>query len=262
MIVKKTIANGELTLPDEKSEPVETLSEYSILLYGREKIGKTTFASCFPDALFLLFEPGGKALSIYRREVLTWEQFTGYIRLLRDNKTRFKTIVIDTVDLCYKQCYEYVCKKLGVDHPSEEDWGLAWNQIKDEFQKQVAMIQKLGRGVIFISHATEKELKKRYGGTEHRILPTMPKQARDILEPMVDIWMYAQYAEDGGRQLVIRGDQMIAAGHRLQNNFIDIDTIPMGKSSREAYENFVAAFDNHTMTSVRAPEKQKIKIRR
>src|SRR3990167_9705344 len=157
MIIKKQ--SKELSLPNEVSEPSNDISEYSILLYGREKIGKTTFAAQFPDAFFLLFEPGGKALSIYRREVLNWKDFLGYIKLLKEDD-RFKTIVIDTVDLCYKACYDHIMEERGIDHPSEEDWGMAWNLIKDEFTRAMATIQKLGRGVILISHAQEKELKK------------------------------------------------------------------------------------------------------
>jgi hypothetical protein len=259
MIVKKTAP--ELSLPDKPSEPVRNIAEYSILLYGREKIGKTTFAAQFPDTFFLLFEPGGKALSIYRREVTTWREFLGYIKLLKETD-QFKTVVIDTVDLCYKRCYDHINKELGIDHPSEEDWAKAWNMIKDEFTRAMATIQNLGRGVIFISHAQDKELKKRYGGSEHRIVPTMPKQARDVLEPMADIWMYAEYDPEGNRQFIIRGDQMIAAGHRLQDHFIGIDHIPMGKSPKDAYRNFIAAFDNRSMTEVRSNSNNtKVKIK-
>src|SRR3990167_2672164 len=249
MIIKpKQNLNKEqpsLSLPLEVSTPSDSLSDYAILLYGREKIGKTTFAAQFPDAFFLMFEPGGKSLSIYQKYVNNWAEFIGYISLLKKER-RFKTIVVDTVDISYKMCYEHVCKKLGIDHPSEEGWSKAWNMIRDEFQKHVAALLKLRRGVICISHATEREIKKRYGEVEHRIIPTMTKQARDTLEPMVDIWAYMEYDENGGRHCVIRGDQMISAGHRLQEHFKGVDRIPMGKSPHDAYINFMDAFHNNT----------------
>ena len=249
----------ELVLPHELSKPYTSISDYGILLYGREKIGKTTFAAQFPDALFLMFEPGGKALSLYKIDINSWSDFLQTMNLLKKEK-RFKTIIIDTVDICYKMCFDYVCKKLGVDHPSEEGWSKAWNMIKDEFQKQISILLKLNRGVLFISHATEKEIKKRYGESEHRIIPTMSKQARDVLEPMIDIWMYCEYGEQE-RQFIIRGDQLVSAGHRLQNNFVNIDKISMGNSSKESYNNFIDAFNNIEKRKKLTNEKNEVKIK-
>ena len=261
MIVKKEVAS--LELPHEKTEPRTELSEYSTLIYGREKIGKTTFGSQFPEALFLFFEPGGKSLSVYGRDVYSWEEFKSYLTLLRKDH-KFKTVIIDTVDIAYKMCYAYICKRLGVDHPAEEGFAKAWNMIRDEFQEKMAILMKLNRGVVLISHSTEKEIKKRYGDTEHRIITTMSKQAREVLEPMVDIWTYCEYGKDGGRQFVIRGDELISAGHRLQNNFKGIDKIPMGKNPKEAYENFVNAFNTNLVIKKLMTNSggSKVKVRR
>lgn len=241
MLIKSTVT--QLELPHEKTQARNELSAYSLLLYGREKIGKTTFAAQFPEALFLFFEPGGKSLEVYGRDVNSWEEFKSYIGLLKKER-KFKTVIIDTVDIAYKMSYQFICKKMGIDHPSEEGFAKAWNMIRDEFQAVMVSLLKLERGVIMISHATEKEIKRRYGDSEHRIITTMSKQAREVLEPMVDIWAYCEYAEGGGRQFVIRGDELISAGHRLQNNFIGMDKIPMGKTPKEAYDNFVKGFNN------------------
>ena len=53
------------TLPDEPKIASQDLKDYMILLYGREKIGKTTWLRSFPDALFLTTEPGTKGLELY-----------------------------------------------------------------------------------------------------------------------------------------------------------------------------------------------------
>jgi hypothetical protein len=42
-----------MILPKEKSKPKTELSEFTIFGYGMPKIGKTTFAAGFPDAVFL-----------------------------------------------------------------------------------------------------------------------------------------------------------------------------------------------------------------
>ena len=243
MLKSKSKEKG-LSLPENPSKPETDLGKYSTLLYGREKIGKTSFAAQFPDAFFLMCEPGGKALSIYKRNVMNWAQLRGYVDLLEQNKGQFKTVVVDTVDMAAQMCVKYVCEKLAISHPSDEEWGKGWQAVTDEMSSVMSRLLKLGRGVIFISHSKEKELKKRNGTSSHRVIPTMPSQARTVLEPMVDIWAYYCYTDEGKRTLHICGDEHIAAGHRLVDRFKNIKEIPMGSSPLKAYENFLAAFEN------------------
>jgi len=230
-------------LPTKRTEIEKDLSKYTIFLYGREKIGKTSLAAQFPDALFLMLEPGGKSLEIYRIDINSWSEFLEAIKLLKAS-TQFKTIVIDTIDLAFKYCSDYMCKKLAIQHPSDEDWGKAWGMIRDEFALSMSSIGKLGRGIVFVSHADEKEI-KRLKGEALQISPTLPKQGRKVIEPMVDIWGYYGYDKDV-RFLQIRGNEEINAGCRLTNNFIGFDKIPMGSSAAKAYRNFIDAFNNST----------------
>lgn len=249
-----------LTLPEHRNEPFTDLSYYSILFYGMEKIGKTAMCAHFPDALFLHFEPGGNALRIFSRTMHDWKEFKGYLKLLAQTK-RFKTIIIDTVDIAYAMCYRFICDREGIAHPKEEGFAIAWTMIKDEFSEVMSELLKLDRGVVFLSHATEREIKIRTGVTTHRIVPTMPKQARSVLEPMVDIWAYLRYTKDGSRQIMMRGNDHIAAGHRLQENFVGVSKINMGDSAMQAYKNFVHAFNKKT-AEPSSPQKIKIKIKK
>jgi hypothetical protein len=225
-----------------------------MLLYGLEKIGKTTLAAMFPDAFFLLCEPGGKALSIYGREVKTWADFKGYLSLLDRSPGKFKTVVVDTVDLAFKFCEEHMLRKMGITHESDEEWGKGWALVRNEFALAMARIINGPRGTIFISHATEKKTKRRDGGSSDRVVPTMPSQARAVLEPMVDIWSYYQYDEKGGRVLTIRGDEDVAAGHRCKGHFVGVSQVDMGTSPEQGYKNYVAAFEK-TATSPATGEK-------
>lgn len=243
-----------LSLPTDPTEPVTELGRYSMLLYGLEKIGKTTLAAQFPDAFFLLCEPGGKALSIYAREVKSWADFKTYLNLLDSNPGKFGTVVVDTVDLAFKLCEKYVLAKLGVQHESDEEWGKGWSLVRDEFALSMARIVNGARGTIFVSHAMDKKVKRRNGATSDRVVPTMANQARQVLEPMVDIWTYYQYNEQGGRVLTIKGDDSIAAGHRCKGHFAGVSEIDMGKSPEEGYRNYVAAFNR---TANGAPEGEK-----
>lgn len=233
-------------LPTTLSRPSTRLGDYSILLFGLEKIGKTTLAAQFPDAMFLMLEPGGRGLSIYQTPITNWSMFKKALRLLAKDP-RFKTVVVDTVDIAFKMCERSTCRKMGIDHPSDEDWGKGWNAIRDEFTEQMAILLSLGKGVVLISHATEREIKRRDGSKYHVIGPTMAGQARSVIQPMVDIWCYYAFEKDR-RVLTIRGDEHVTAGVRPPKNFLSGDTqlstIDMGTSPEEAYANFVAAFKN------------------
>jgi len=278
-VVKKVSASpasapniADLVLPTTKTPPSESLQDYSILLFGEKKIGKTTLASMFLDNLLLCTEPGAKSLDVFKMDVRSWKEFKKILRLLRKDK-RFRTVTVDTVDLLFKLCDGQVCSDLGIDHVSEADWGRGWSAVRDEFTSTMADLMSLGKGVILISHSTEKEIKPRNGPKYDRIQPTMPNTARDICEAMVDIWGYFHY--DGhDRVLTVRGDEHITAGHRLQTRFRhngkELEQISMGTSKEEAFKNFIDAFNNRyipTITPADEPhtpkviKKLKVKVR-
>jgi hypothetical protein len=236
-------------LPTKLSVPVTDLTEYSLFLFGEKKIGKTTLLSNFPKAVFLMTEPGGKSLSIYQTPVRRWRQFKKAVAQL-EKDTKFKTVIVDTVDLLFKMCETYVCDKLGVDHVSEADWGRGWGALRDEFSTQIQRLMSIeGKGVVFVSHAVEKKIKRGRNGPEYdRVVATLGGQGKDIIEGLVDMWFYYTY-DDNRRVLVIEGDEHISAGHRLTDHFKDtkgrsIREIPMGGTHLEAYSRFMQAFDN------------------
>jgi len=222
------------------------MGAYSWLIFGEKKIGKTTLASMFDNALFLMTEPGAKSLSVYQVAVPNWSTAREALKALRTD-TQFATIVVDTVDLAFKMCEKFVCQKLAIDHPSDEDWGRGWSAVRDEFTQWIQQLMLLDKGIIFISHSTEREIKTRSGQKYDRVQPTMANQARDVIEGMVDIWAYYTY-EGSQRVLIIRGDEHVSAGHRLQKNFryngADLTKIDMGTTPQEAYRHLVDAFNN------------------
>jgi len=247
-----------MKLPKNKSKPKSNISDYSILLYGREKIGKTTLCSQFPNSLFLMCEPGGKSLSIYQIPIHSWKDMIEAIKLL-ESDTRFDTIVVDTADIAFKYCEERVCEKLAISHPSEEEWGKGWGAVKDEFTRVMSRIQKLGKGVIFTSHSEEKEIRKTSGQSSDRTQPTLSKQGRRVLEPMVDLWAYYTYTPDGSRSLVVEGSANISAGSRIKGRFVGISSIDMGSSEEDAYRNLITAFNSGSVAE-KIVGKKKVKI--
>lgn len=234
-------------LPTEMTEPANTLSSVLALIYGERKIGKTSLAAQFPDALILAFEIGYKGLRVYKHDIDSWLTAKAAVKAIKKDK-RFKTVVLDTVDLAYKYCEADFCKRNAIDDPSDMEWGRGWRGIKKEFEGLLTSIAATGKGVIMLAHSEEKEIRPRKGEPYDRIQAIMSKAAREITEGMVDIWAYYQF--DGQRRvLTILGDDHIAAGHRFGERFRTPDgtrlrNIDMGNTEQEAYKNFVLAFNN------------------
>ena len=238
----------DVELPNAASEPSTEFADYSSLIYGDRKIGKTSLCSMFPDAFFFMFEPGGKALRIHQKPMPDWVHFLAYLDLL-EATDQYRTLIIDTADCMYDRSFEYCCAKHGFDHPSDEDdFGASWGKIEDEFSRAINRLLNMDRGVIFISHAKEVTQKSRYGQKYTRIVPTMPNQANKVLTSVVDNWFYYEY-KNSHRQLIIRGDDLVGAGCRCQENFYTPDAqqvleVPMGTSAAEGYKNLMKAFRN------------------
>lgn len=237
-----------LKLPTEKSVPSDRLQDYCILLYGAKKIGKTQLTAQFESCMQMMFEPGAKAIEGYQVAVPSWKHARKYVRLL-ESDDKFQNVSFDTTDIAHAMCTKFACEQMGIDHPSDEEWGKGWQAVRDEFSDQIHRLLNTGKGVIFISHAAEKEIKTRHGKKYDRLESTMTGAARNALEALVDIWVCVTYNDDGDRIMIIEGDDYVAAGHRCRGHFeytdgTPIAEIPMGESPEEAHDNFVAAFSN------------------
>jgi AAA domain len=234
-------------LPDEKSDPIEDLGKAVILITGEKKIGKTSLSAQFGKNLNLSFEVGYKGLEIFQIDIPDWETARAVGRKLRKDK-KFNTVTVDTADQAYKKMEKYVLKKHGIDHASELEWGKGWAALKQEFEDFIDLLTHTGKGVMLISHSQEKEVRTRDGGSYDRIMATIPKAGREIIEGLVDIWCHFGY--DGKRRvLTILGDDHISAGHRFTNRFRTPDGRPvrridMGRNEKEGYANFLACWNN------------------
>ena len=232
----------EYVLPEEAMPGKTKLGDFSMLLHGEKKIGKTALASRFPGAFFFKFEPGEGDRALHGVDILDWTDFRGYSRAFTKS-TKFKTAIIDTVKVAYDLCLKYVCTKMGVDHPSDEGYGKGWDAVKKEFTDTMMPLHRGSRGPIYIGHSEEKEIKRLDGTSNHKIVPGVSKAVRDFVDATVDIIAYATYDAKGRRVLQLTGSDHVVAGHRCREHFVGVSQISMGRNEDEAYQNFVKAFN-------------------
>ena len=259
----------QIELPTELSTPSTDIRDFSFLIHGDKKVGKTSLFAQEEGTLFLNCDPAQKGKALFQMtiedqtvnddhgtlKVSAWDYFVKILAKLeaetaKKGKCPYRTLVIDGVDLLYDYAFEGTCRTLGIEHPNEEnDYGQSWKKIKNAFRDVLLRILKLrGCAARFICHSTWKEIKRRDGSKMEKLAPLLGGSAEELLVGLVDA-SFAYTYEDKKRVLVISGDERISAGHRIDGQFQTpggepVVEIPMGYSAEEAYQNFVKAFNN------------------
>lgn len=178
-----------MTLPSAKTRPITDLARQSILIYSVPKLGKSTFASNFPDAVFFECEPGLNHLEVFKVPTYSWEAFLEACKLIAKGDHNFKTIVIDTVDNAFKMCSDYVCSKHGIEYEGDMGHGKGWALVKNEWHRVLTRLASLPYGLILISHAVDKTIETRTGEYT-KTTPSLPDRARNVVLGLVDIILY------------------------------------------------------------------------
>ena len=206
----------------EPHQVSDDLRGYSVMFYGEPKSGKTTTASKFPKSLIIAFEKGYAALpGVMAMPVNSWTDFLKIIRQLKDPavKEKFETIVIDTVDIAFDYCEQYICSQSGVDAIADIPFGGGYSKLSKEFDSKLRSIVQLNFGLVLISHSTDKIFKDENGEDYNKIVPTLPAKARLIASRMCDIIGYSRsvgIGSDVKTLLFMRGTERFEAGARFK----------------------------------------------
>lgn len=201
------------------------LSGYITFIYGAPKTGKTTLASQMPDCLLLAFERGYNAIpGIIAQDVTSWIEMKQVYKQLQkpEVRARFKTVVIDTVDIAASCCEKYICNQNDIDTLGDLGFGKGWLAFKKEFEEVFRGLTQLGYAVFFISHDKEYAEKDEYGEDTGRIMvrPSLSTSSRSVIENMADIYGYARAirTEEGSKvRLLLRSDDgRVACGCRFK----------------------------------------------
>lgn len=223
-----------MPLPKKKSSKERNHLKKKYLIYGDPKSGKTTFCANFGDdehkMLFFCSEPGHGEVEIYKWErkdghqPQNWMDFIECCRELYDtNSHDFSLLVIDTVDILWNWCTDYICKMNDISHPSEMGFGKAYQAISAEFSKVCNQLGQRGIGFIFISH--KKEYSVQVGPREQMFTSTtLASGAQKFIHGFVDyIWFFTQTL-DGKRYILTDRSENINAGSRGD---INLEPLPL-----------------------------------
>lgn len=191
-------------LPSTKTPKKNALTDLTTFIYGRPKSGKSTFASKFPGALFLPFEPGLNHLEVFQAPndgtgVKSWEHFLTILREINGaimaGEFPFKTIVIDTVDLAWGACCNALEAKKGVEYVGELGHGKGWTLAGNEFMRVLKGLGQLPVGLVLVSHAKTRTVNE-HGEDVEKVVPNLPDSARSKILGFVDVILYVDVVEE------------------------------------------------------------------
>lgn len=194
----------------EPNKVSKDLSSYTTLLFGVPKIGKSRLAAEFPSPLFIATEPTQTTIpGAYIQPATSWSEIKQIVRQLKNPqlKEKFKTIVIDVIDLAAVYCEKYICNQNGVEKISEIPWGAGYKMCETEFRDALYAIRNEGYGLIMISHVSNGTFKREDNTEYNERVPSIPgSKLKAVAENLADIYAFAHMVSDddnGGYKRVL-----------------------------------------------------------
>jgi hypothetical protein len=173
---------------------------YRLLVYGVDKIGKSTFGADAPDPIFLCSESGTNHLDVARFPAAeTWEDILDAIATLTETPGEYKTLVIDSVDWAEPLLWDAMCRKENVDNVEKVGGGYGkyvnvavdgWRVLLGALER---LQQKQGLNVILIGHALIKNFKNPEGQDFDRYILKLQEKAAALLREWVEGVYFCQF---------------------------------------------------------------------
>lgn len=214
MSILNTVVSGKVVKPPK------------LLVWGPAGVGKSTFASEAPNALFIEAEDRTGHLDINRIPVTEWAQVEECIKeLCTSEDLPYRTVVFDTVDALEQLCFKAIAEEANVESHEEIGGGFAKFRVPMlkkwlRFMKGIDSLTKRGVQCILLAHSKIKIYNSPEGQNYDRFVLKMDQSAGDFLIENVDLVGYAKFVtfvkEDKATK---KGKASTAGKRKLQFKF-------------------------------------------
>lgn len=177
-------------------------SAQKVVIYGPEGIGKSTFASQFPNPLFIDTEGSTKNLDVARMDKPTsWTMLKNQLDYIKNNPTICKTAVIDTIDWAEQLCIDDVCAQHGKKGIEDFGYGNGYVYEKEEFGRFLNSLEDLidrGINVVLTAHAQLRKFSQpdeigEYDRWELKLGKKTASQISPLVKEWADMVLFANY---------------------------------------------------------------------
>lgn len=177
-------------------------SAKKIVIYGPEGIGKSTFASQFPDPLFIDTEGSTKDMDLSRFEkASSWTMLTDQIRYVIWNPGICRTLVVDTIDWAEQMCVADLCARSGKKGIEDFGYGNGYVYAKEEFGRFLNLLSDVidqGIHVVLTAHAQLRKFEQpdemgAYDRWELKLGKKTQSQTSPLVKEWADMVLFANY---------------------------------------------------------------------
>jgi hypothetical protein len=173
-----------------------------VVIYGPEGIGKSTFASRFPEPLFIDTEGSTKHMDIARMDKPTsWAMLQNQINYIKSNPGICKTLVIDTIDWAEQLCIDDICATYSKKGIEDFGYGNGYVYEKESFGRFLNTLEELvskGINVVLTAHAQMRKFSQpdeigEYDRWELKLGKKTGSQISPLVKEWADMVLFANY---------------------------------------------------------------------
>nr|WP_300825548.1 ATP-binding protein [uncultured Acetatifactor sp.] len=173
-----------------------------VVVYGPEGIGKSTFASYFPDPIFIDTEGSTKDMDVARLpEASSWQMLQEQVVYVKNNPGICRTLVVDTIDWAEAKCVEHICtehQKRGIE---DFGYGNGYVYAKEEFGRflnRLSGVVDAGINVVLTAHAQIRKFEQTdemgaYDRYELKLGKKTSSQTSPLVKEWADMLLFANY---------------------------------------------------------------------
>ena len=195
-----------------------------VVIYGPEGIGKSTFASQFPDPVFIDTEGSTNSMDVARLPKPTsWQMLLEEIQYVKDHPDVCKTLVIDTVDWAESMCIQSICDKHQKSGIEDFGYGNGYVYTKEEmgrFLNQLSEVVEVGVNVVLTAHAQIRKFEQpdelgAYDRWELKLGKKTSSQTSPLIKEWADMLLFANYktfsiaVDDKGQKRKAQGGERV-----------------------------------------------------
>jgi hypothetical protein len=196
-----------------------------VVIYGPEGIGKSTFASKFPNPLFIDTEGSTNSMDVARLpKPSSWQMILEEIDYVRTHPDICKSLVIDTVDWAEHMCVEFVCSKHKKSGIEDFGYGNGYVYTKEEFGRFLNRLSddivECGINAILTAHAQIRKFEQpdelgAYDRYELKLGKKTSSQTSPLIKEWSDMLLFANYktysvaVDDKGQKHKAQGGERV-----------------------------------------------------
>lgn len=242
-----------------------------VVLYGPEGIGKSTFASHFPEPLFIDVEGSTSQLDVSRvGHIESWQVLVGLVKEFNQSHGEFQTLVIDTADWAERLCIRYICerdRKAGIE---DYGYGAGYMKLLEEFSRLLELLNdtiRAGANVVLTAHAQIRKFEQpdemgAYDRWELKLNKKTTAQTAALVKEWADAVLFANYktmvmTDEKNKKKAVGGARVLYTQHRptwdAKNRWGLPEEVPFEFSSIAAY---IPVGDRKPKTAEKPAEKK------